>query len=137
MITEPETAAVEPAKPATVDEAEQSAREAEREMEAAKLPEDISGWERAIIAAPNNSEVWLRYSTFHITAGEIEKARLTMERALAKIHFREEHDRLNIWKARLNLETLYGDEGRVDKIFFGYNRSLGKTFFGKKNIDEK
>ena len=35
---------------------------------------------------------------------------MVMDRALKTIHFREEDDRLNIWKARLNLEALYGDK---------------------------
>merc|ERR1712142_855736 len=70
-----------------------------------------------VLAAPNNSEVWLRYSSFHITSGEIEKARLTMDRALKKINFREEGGRLNIWKARLNLETHFGDEDTLAEQF--------------------
>ena len=96
---------------------EDKAREAEREMEKSKLPEDVSGWERAIVAAPNNSEIWLRYSAFHIASGEIEKSRMVMDRALKTIHFREEDDRLNIWKARLNLEALYGDKESLQVPF--------------------
>ena len=61
------------AKEKSLEEMEDSAREAERDLEVARLPEDVSGWERAVLAAPNNSEVWLRYSSFHITSGEIEK----------------------------------------------------------------
>ena len=68
-----EQAEVKENRVGTLEEVEETQREAEREMETAKLPEDVSGWERACIAAPNNSEVWLRYSTFHITSGEIEK----------------------------------------------------------------
>ena len=61
--TEPlaaETAVSE--KVESVEEAEERARQAERDLESAKLPEDVSGWERALLATPNNSEVWLRYS---------------------------------------------------------------------------
>ena len=119
----------------SVEEVEEKAREAERDLESAKLPEDVSGWERAVLATPNNSEVWLRYSgksyisyinkkfieklflAFHIVSGEIEKARLTMNRALKKINFREQEDRLNVWKARLNLETLYGDDESLAEQF--------------------
>ena len=60
-------------KEKSLEEMEDSAREAERDLEVPRLPEDVSGWERAVLAAPNNSEVWLRYSSFHITSGEIEK----------------------------------------------------------------
>ena len=51
----------------TVEEREERARQAEREFERAKLPESVGDWERAIMASPNNSELWLRYSVFHIT----------------------------------------------------------------------
>ena len=40
-----------------------------------------------------------------------------MDRALKKINFREQEDRLNVWKARLNLETLYGDEESLGAQF--------------------
>jgi len=104
-------------KTLSLEEIEDKAREAEREMEKSKLPEDVSGWERAVITAPNNSEIWLRYSAFHIASGEIEKSRMVMDRALKTIHFREEDDRLNIWKARLNLEALYGDKESLQSQF--------------------
>ena len=40
-----------------------------------------------------------------------------MNRALKKINFREQEDRLNVWKARLNLETLYGDDESLAEQF--------------------
>ena len=40
-----------------------------------------------------------------------------MDRALQKINYREDQDRLNIWKARLNLETLYGDDDSLHAQF--------------------
>ena len=40
-----------------------------------------------------------------------------MDRALKKIHFREESDRLNIWRGRLNLESLYGDDDSLESQF--------------------
>ena len=54
----------------TTDEMEDASRQAERDAEQAKLPDNVDGWERAIIASPNNSELWLRYAAHHITLGE-------------------------------------------------------------------
>ena len=56
-------------KQLTTEEIEEQGRQAEREAEQAKLPDSVDGWERAIIASPNNSELWLRYAAHHITLG--------------------------------------------------------------------
>ena len=53
----------------TREEMEDQSRQAERESEQAKLPDSVDGWERALIASPNNSELWLRYAAHHITLG--------------------------------------------------------------------
>ena len=65
------TVAKEPTteKQLTTEEIEEQGRQAEREAEQAKLPDSVDGWERAIIASPNNSELWLRYAAHHITLG--------------------------------------------------------------------
>jgi len=82
----------------------------------------VSDWERAILASPNNSELWLRYSAYHITSGETEKARIVIDRALKSINFRESIEKMNVWKARLNLEAIYGDE---DSLFEQFNEGMG------------
>ena len=56
-------------KSLTREEMEDQSRQAERESEQAKLPDSVDGWERALIASPNNSELWLRYAAHHITLG--------------------------------------------------------------------
>ena len=105
----------------TTEETEEKARQAERDFEKAKLPENVSEWERAILSSPNNSELWLRYSAFHIMSGEIEKARVIFDRALKSINFRENLEKMNVWKARLNLEAMYGDE---ESLFEQFNEGI-------------
>ena len=127
MISKEATAA----RQLTTEEIEEQGWQAEREAEQAKLPDSVDGWERAIIASPNNSELWLRYAAHHITlgtlfsvaliefifSGEIERARVVFDRALKTINFRENDEKLNVWKARLNLEAMYGDEDSLIEQF--------------------
>lgn len=65
-------------------------------------------FDRAVLAKPDSSAIWLQYMAFHLQATEIEKARAVAERALKSISYREEQEKLNIWIGLLNLENLYG-----------------------------
>lgn len=40
----------------------------------------------------------------------IESAREIVERALKRISFKNENDKLNVWTAYMNLENNFGDE---------------------------
>jgi len=75
--------------------------------------ESSADFERLVMASPNSSLVWLRYITYHVELGEIERARAVAERALKTIAFREEKEKENVWLGYLNLEILYGDQGTV------------------------
>ena len=48
---------------------------------------------------------------------EHDLARSVAERALKKINFRDEGERLNVWVAYLNLEHIYGDPASFDALF--------------------
>lgn len=65
-------------------------------------------FERLLLASPNSSYLWIKYIAFLLSISDINKAREIAERALVRISFREEHERLNIWIAWMNLENTYG-----------------------------
>lgn len=80
-------------------------------------PKSVSDFERQLLGQPNNSDLWIRYMSFQVQLGEIQKARDIAERALRTIHIREGEEKLNIWLAWLRLEVNYSDDDQVDEIF--------------------
>ncbi|KAI8791760.1 protein RRP5 [Biomphalaria glabrata] len=75
-----------------------------------------SDFEKLVLQSPNSSVVWIAYMTYHVELGELEKARLVAERAINTISFREEQEKINVWMAYLNMETIYGDPTDVKKL---------------------
>jgi rRNA biogenesis protein RRP5 len=73
-------------------------------------PETASDFERLLASSPNSSELWIRYMAFHLTLADISSARQVAERALQRIEFRLEREKLNVWCALLTLELKYGNE---------------------------
>ena len=55
--------------------------------------------------------------SFHLQLHEIEKARQIGRRALEKINYREEEEKLNVWMALVNLEIGFGTVESSDKLF--------------------
>lgn len=47
----------------------------------------------------------------------IENAREIAERALKRISFKNENDKLNVWTAYMNLESNFGDEAHLIKYY--------------------
>ncbi|CAM9645217.1 unnamed protein product, partial [Phaeothamnion confervicola] len=84
------------------------AREAELLNGGAGAPETADDFERLLVANPNASMYWIQYMAFHLSLADVEVARSVANRALATIVFREEQERLNVWKALLNLEHKFG-----------------------------
>ncbi|XP_057307002.1 protein RRP5 homolog [Hydractinia symbiolongicarpus] len=83
----------------------------ERQMESAE------DFDRIILGSPNSSIIWIQYMAFHLHSAEVEKARMVAQRALKTISFREEQEKLNVWVAFLNLESLYGTKETLEKAF--------------------
>ncbi|XP_054723567.1 protein RRP5 homolog [Uloborus diversus] len=73
--------------------------------------------EALVAAYPNSSKAWLMYMTCCLKQEETNKARSIAKRALQTINFREDGEKLNVWKALLNLENHYGTDESIDKIF--------------------
>ena len=80
-------------------------------------PESVTDFERALLASPNSSFLWIQYMSFQLQLHEIDKARLTGRQALGKIGFREEEEKLNVWMALINLELGFGTEDSAQKVF--------------------
>lgn len=77
-------------------------------------PETAGDYERLVTSNPNSSELWIRYMAFYLTLADLDAARKTAERALERIEFREEREKLNVWCALLTLEIKYGTEDTVN-----------------------
>ena len=73
-------------------------------------PTTVEEFERLVVASPDSSLVWVQYMALVMQSGELEKARALATRALQRINFRLEEERLNIFLAWLNLENTFGTE---------------------------
>ncbi|KAJ4485931.1 hypothetical protein J3R30DRAFT_3655234 [Lentinula aciculospora] len=82
-----------------------------------KSPESNADFERLLLGSPNSSYLWIQYMSFQLQLSELGKAREIGRRALEKISFREEVEKLNVWIALLNLENVYGTDETLEKVF--------------------
>ncbi|THH02559.1 hypothetical protein EW026_g275 [Hermanssonia centrifuga] len=82
-----------------------------------KVPESNADFERLLLGSPNSSYLWIQYMSFQLQLSEVEKARELARRALKTINFREEHEKLNVWIALLNLENVYGSDESLETTF--------------------
>lgn len=74
-------------------------------------------FERALVASPNSSYLWVQFMSFQLELNEIAKARAIGRRALNTIGIREQEEKLNVWMALLNLENAHGTPESLDKLF--------------------
>ena len=80
-------------------------------------PESVHEFDRALLASPNSSFLWIQYMSFLLQLHEVEKARRIGRQALEKISYREEQEKLNVWMALINLELGFGSENSAEAIF--------------------
>lgn len=80
-------------------------------------PSSASEFERALLSSPNSSFLWIQYMSFLLTLHETDKARAIGRKALEKIGYREEEEKLNVWMALVNLEIGFGTDESRDKIW--------------------
>jgi rRNA biogenesis protein RRP5 len=95
-------------------------REIEQDLTAdmhTRLPESNADFERLLLGSPNSSYLWIQYMSFQLQLSDVEKAREIAQRALGRIHFREEQEKQNIWVALLNLECTYGTDESLESTF--------------------
>lgn len=106
-------AAAAPAKAASKKKAVDLAATAAGESR----PESATEFERALLASPNSSFLWIQYMSFLLQLHEFDKARSIGRKALERINFREEEEKLNVWMALVNLELSFGTPESTDKVF--------------------
>ncbi|VEU22446.1 DEKNAAC103561 [Brettanomyces naardenensis] len=82
-----------------------------------RAPESVSDFERLLVGNPSSSILWIQYMSFQLQLGEIDKAREIGKRALKTINYREEQEKLNVWIALLNLESMFGTDESLDTVF--------------------
>eukprot|EP00934_Nitzschia_sp_Nitz4_P003539 Nitzschia sp. Nitz4//scaffold29_size155292//140902//147146//NITZ4_002690-RA/size155292-augustus-gene-0.216-mRNA-1//1//CDS//3329546544//3529//frame0 len=87
-------------------------------------PETPADFERLLAGDPNSSELWIRYMAFYLSLADVAKARAVAEKALERIEFRQEQEKLNVWTALLTLEHKYGDEDSLQKAI---DRACGQN----------
>ena len=80
-------------------------------------PSSIPEFDRALLSSPNSSFLWIQYMSFHLQLHEVDKAREIGRRALEKINYREEEEKLNVWMALVNLEIGFGTDDSAEKLF--------------------
>ena len=73
-------------------------------------PETAGDFERLLAGDPNNSELWIRYMAFYLSLADIPAARKVADKAMDRIEFRHEKEKLNVWTALLTLEHKYGSQ---------------------------
>lgn len=113
------------AKKRARDDREREIRDAEkRRMQGDDAPSSATEYEQLVLSAPSSSFLWIKYLSFLISLGEMDKARALADRALQTINYREEGEKFNVWVAYLNLENLYGSEEATLQLL---NRALTHT----------
>ncbi|XP_049704618.2 protein RRP5 homolog [Helicoverpa armigera] len=104
-------------KLAKVREEEERVRELERRAtESDTQPRSAEQFERALLASPNSSQLWIAYMAFHLQATDIDKARNVGRRALATIVFREDLEKFNTYAALMSVECRFGTKESLQKI---------------------
>ncbi|XP_058801704.1 protein RRP5 homolog isoform X2 [Phymastichus coffea] len=89
----------------------------EYEFASCNSSQTVHQFDKLVLSNPNNSLVYVQYMTYYLQVTEIEKARSIARRALKTICLREENEKLNIWKAWLNLELKFGTLESIKMVF--------------------
>lgn len=64
---------------------------------------------------------------YYLQLGEVDAARKIAEKALQSIAYREEGEKLNVWVAYLNLESLYGQPDPTESLAKLFQRAQQYT----------
>lgn len=79
--------------------------------------QSVDELQNLLIDSPNSSQLWIRLMALYIQKADIQQARLTAQRALEAIHYREEGEKWKVWISLLNLENTYGTDEQFSKTF--------------------
>jgi len=98
-------------------EEEEAAKREQRVLDGeVDTPTTEAEFERLVMASPDSSLVWVQYMACCMQGGELDKARAVAKRALGRINFRLESERLNVFLAWLNLENTFGSPEALDVV---------------------
>jgi rRNA biogenesis protein RRP5 len=86
--------------------------------------ETVEELERLVAGSPQSSYLWIRFAAHLTGAGDLDRARAIMERALKAVPAERENERMNLWVAWLNLENVYGSPKEVSGVFDRANRQV-------------
>jgi rRNA biogenesis protein RRP5 len=92
---------------------EEQIRQREKALASDADPETAEDFERLLASQPNNSEQWIRYMAYFLSLADMDGCRTVAKRALARIDFRQEGEKLNIWTALLTMELKYGGGSKM------------------------
>ena len=81
-----------------------------------ETPGTAEEFERLVVGSPDSSLVWVQYMALVMQTGQLETARALAARALQRINFRLEDERLNVFLAWLNLENTFGTEEAMSAV---------------------
>jgi len=81
-----------------------------------EAPGTVEEFERLVVGSPDSSLVWVQYMAMVMQEGQLDTARALAARALQRINFRLEEERLNIFLAWLNLENTFGTEEAMARV---------------------
>ncbi|KAK0174487.1 hypothetical protein PV327_010250 [Microctonus hyperodae] len=96
---------------------EREIRAREEELVSNQIPNSADQFDRLLLARPNSSIIWIQYMAHHLQAAEVDRARAVAKRAIQKMNYREENEKLNVWRAWLNLEARFGTTESLNDIF--------------------
>ncbi|MCJ1332858.1 rRNA biogenesis protein rrp5 [Thelotrema lepadinum] len=80
----------------------------------------LSHFEKLVMNQPGSSLLWLKYLSFHLQLGEVDKARDVAERAVRAVTSHSGdggEETLDMWIGYLNMEHAYGDEVTLERVF--------------------
>lgn len=84
--------------------------EEEKGMRSHLNPSTIDDFERLLVTHRDVSSLWIKYMSYYLDLGELDKARMVAERSLRQISVKEEMERWNMWIAYINMEIVYGKD---------------------------
>lgn len=94
---------------------EQVIRDKEKRMRADEdTPKDIDDFERLLVANPDQSYLWIQFMAFMLDNVGIEAARKVVERGVKSVNISNDHDKINIWTAFMNLENNFGTQDSLE-----------------------
>lgn len=101
-----------------------------KERNLAEEDHDDNYYERMLIAAPNDSYLWIHYISYSLSKQGYQHAKTLCERAVKTIDITKLKEKLNLWTAYMNLESKFGtEEGFKDVVKRALKVNDNKTIY--------